>query len=153
MICLPEQDVSLHEIMPMIRSCLERGQTVAFRPRGISMLPMLRHGKDQVTLSPVTGKLKKYDLPLYQREDGCFVLHRVLKAGETYTCIVDNQFSYEPGIRPEQIIAVVTAFERDGKTYSVHQWQYKLYCRYWHYTRLLRRGLRKLRSTIRKILP
>ncbi len=153
MICLLEQDVSLHEVMPMIRSCLERGQTVTFRPRGTSMLPMLRHGKDRVTLSPATEKLKKYDLPLYQRDDGCFVLHRVLKAEETYTCIGDNQFSYEAGIRPDQIIALVTAFERDGKRYRVDQWQYKLYCRYWHYTRLPRRALRKLKRILRKILP
>ena len=54
-------------LMPLLRERLAAGQTVRYLPfRGISMLPMLRQGKDSVELAPLPEKLKKYDLPLYQ---------------------------------------------------------------------------------------
>ena len=63
------------------------GQSVRFSPRGVSMLPMLRQGRDSVVLSPAPKQLRKYDLPLYRRDDGSYVLHRVVKAGQTYACM------------------------------------------------------------------
>lgn len=144
-----EHNVRLEELMPLIRERLGQGQNVRFAPRGISMLPMLRQGMDTVVLSPVPERLKKYDLPLYRREDGQFVLHRVVAAGETYTCIGDNQFHSEPGLDHAQMIALVTAFTRGSKEHSVNEPGYRLYCRVWHYSRpvrhLWRRGLRFIR--------
>lgn len=128
----------LDELMPIIREQLALGQTVRFSPRGTSMLPMLRQGLDSVVLSPLPDRLKKYDLPLYRRENGQYVLHRIVKAGETYTCMGDNQFVKEPGLRQEQMIGLVTAFHRDGTPHSVAEPSYRLYCRIWHYSRPLR---------------
>lgn len=135
--------------MPLIRERLAAGQTLRFSPRGTSMLPMLRQGRDSVVLAPVPATLKKYDLPLYQRDNGQFVLHRVVAAGETYTCIGDNQFQLETGLRHDQMIAVVTAFSRGGREISVTSPGHRLYCRLWHWSRpvryILRRGLSWLR--------
>ena len=69
--------------MPLIKECLAEGKTVKFSPRGTSMMPMIRQGVDSVILSAVPGKLKKFDLPLYQRKNGLFVLHRIVDVGET----------------------------------------------------------------------
>ncbi len=124
--------------MPLMGEYLDRGKTVRFSPRGTSMLPMLRQGRDTVTLSPLPARLKKYDLPLYRRSDGQYVLHRILEAGDTYTCMGDNQFQREPGVRREQMIALVTAFTRDGRQYSVQAPGYRLYCRLWHLSRPVR---------------
>lgn len=135
--------------MPLIRERLAAGQTVRFSPRGTSMLPMLRQGRDSVVLAPVPETLKKYDLPLYQRGNGQFVLHRVVAVGDTYTCIGDNQFQLETGLRHDQMIAVVTAFSRGGREISVTSSGHRLYCRLWHWSRpvryILRRGLSWLR--------
>ena len=65
-----ERCVALEELMPLIRQQLEQGQPVKFSPQGTSMLPMLRQGRDSIVLSPVPAKLKKYDLPLYRRNNG-----------------------------------------------------------------------------------
>ena len=146
-----KQFVRMEELMPIIRECLEGGRTVSFSPRGVSMLPMLRQERDMVELSPVGGRLKKYDLPLYQRENGQYVLHRIVKAGETYTCVGDNQFQLEPGLRQEQMLALVTAFTRDGKRIPVSHPGYRLYCRVWHYSRPVRRLWRSLRSRLGRI--
>ena len=143
---------SLEQLLPLMQEHLENGNRVTFSPRGTSMLPMLREGRDTVTLSPLPGKLKKYDLPLYRRDDGQFVLHRIVEAGATYTCMGDNQFLREHGIRQDQLIGLVTAFQRDGKEYAVTDLRYRFYCRVWHYSRQLRRGFRGLRSWLRRRL-
>ena len=143
----------MKDLVPLFQERLSAGQTVRFSPRGISMLPMLRQGIDDVVLSPIPEKLKKYDLPLYQRDDGHFVLHRIVRVGETYTCIGDNQFELEHGLRHDQMIALVTAFYRNGKYHSVNELTYRIYCRFWHYSRGLRhfgrRGIGWLRRHMR----
>ena len=113
---------------------------------------MLRQGKDSVVLSPLPEKLKKYDLPLYQRDNGQYVLHRVVEAGETYTCVGDNQFALENGLRHDQMIALVTAFDRGEKSHSVEEWQYKLYCRLWHISRPVRHFWRRGMGFLRRCL-
>lgn len=134
---------ALDALMPLFLEQLEAGQSVRFSPRGVSMLPMLRQGIDSVVLSPLPEKLKKYDLPLYQRQDGHYVLHRIVAAGETYTCMGDNQFVPEPGLKQEQMIAVVTAFYRGHREIRVSNPGYRVYCRLWHYSRPLRRFWRR----------
>lgn len=141
--------IRLEELMPLIRERLGAGESVRFSPHGTSMLPMLKDGRDQVILSPLPNKLKKYDLPLYQRENGQYVLHRIVKARGSYTCMGDNQFVPEKGLRHDQMIAVVTSFIYNGKEYSTNCLRYKAYCRFWCSTRPFRRILVKIRNFCR----
>jgi len=147
------QEIELDALMPLIQEQLSAGRSVRFSPRGISMLPMLRQGKDSVLLSPVPPQLKKYDLPLYRRDNGKYILHRIVHAGESYTCVGDNQFDLETGVRRDQMLAVVTEFYRNGKPHSVQSFSHKLYCRFWHYSRpfrhLWRRGIGFIRRKIK----
>lgn len=145
------REIRLEVLMPLIQEQLQLGKSVRFNPKGISMLPMLRQGVDSVVISPLPEKLKKYDLPLYRRDDGHFVLHRIVKVRDTYTCIGDNQFVLEHGLRQDQMIGVVTAFYRAGKRHSVTELGYWLYCRFWHYTRFLRRCLRWAKRKLGRI--
>lgn len=139
-------------LVPLFRERLAAGQTIRFSPRGVSMLPMLRQGKDSVVLSPLPEKLKKYDLPLYQRRNGKYILHRVVKVGETYTCVGDNQFELEPGLEHDQMIAVVTAFYRGDREIRVDSVGYQMYCRFWHYSRPVRHFWRRGKGWIRRHL-
>ncbi|MBQ3527178.1 MAG: S24/S26 family peptidase [Clostridia bacterium] len=141
----------MNEIMPVIKECLQKGQSVRFSPRGISMLPMLRQGIDTVTLSPITGDLKKYDIALYVRANGKHVLHRVVKVEDTYTCCGDNQYVYEKGIFLDQFVGVVTSFTRSEKEYSVNNTGYRLYYRIWHYSRFFRRVIRAVFRRIKNL--
>ena len=126
------------------------GKSVRFAPQGISMWPMLRQGIDTVVISPLPQTLKKYDLPLYRRDDGSYVLHRIVKTGETYTCAGDNQKKLESGVRRDQMIALVTGFYRGDKYHSVNEPGYRLYCRLCHYTRSLRYYYGKLKNRLSK---
>lgn len=133
-----EKYLQMEELMPLIRERLAGGQNVKFTPQGISMLPMLRPGRDSVLLAPVPEKLKRYDVVLYQRADSKYVLHRIVDVGDSYTCMGDNQFTPETGLHKAQMIAVVTAFFRDERKYGVLAPGYRLYCRFWHYSRPVR---------------
>lgn len=144
--------VALDAMMPLIRERLAAGQSVRIYPRGTSMLPMIVQGRDSVVLSPLPDKLKKFDLPLYQRANGQYVLHRVVKVGETYTCLGDNQFVVETGLSHGQMIAVVTSFSHNGKEYSANCSSYRAYRAFWFATRHIRRVWRGAKRRIKRLL-
>lgn len=141
---MSDVSVRLEQMMPLIRERLANGESVRFTPRGTSMLPMILGGRDQVILSPLPQQLKKFDLPLYQRDNGQYVLHRIVKAGKDFTCIGDGQFIFEPGVRQDQMIAVATGFVRKGKVWSTDCFAYWLYCRLWHYSRPIRKFIHRV---------
>jgi hypothetical protein len=140
-------------LMPMIREKLADGQNVTFTPSGVSMLPMLRPNRDTVTLSPLPeGRLKKYDLPLYRRDNGRYVLHRIVGVGETYTCLGDNHIGREPGVRHDQMIGLVTGFYRDQEYHSATELSHRVYRFLWHHSRWLRPRVRALKNKIRNLI-
>ena len=149
---MPEKETTLEQLLPLMQTQLEKGQPFRFKPGGISMMPTIRPQRDIVIVGPLPEQLKKYDLPLYRRDNGAFVLHRIVKTGETYTCVGDGQFQYEPGIRRDQMVAIVTAIIRDGKEISVRSPLYRLYCRIWHGTRKIRHVIKWPRYHARRIL-
>ncbi len=150
MASLRDWELPMEQIAPLIRERIAQGGEVRLSPRGISMLPMLRQGRDSVVLSPVKAPLKKYDIILYQRDNGAYVLHRIVKVGKTLTCIGDNQFEKESGVLKSQVIAVVSSFYREGKQIMVKNPSYQLYCRLWHASRILRRVKRRIEFEIKK---
>lgn len=133
----------MEDLMPLILESLRQGQSVRFFPRGTSMMPMLRQQIDSVVISPIPGKLKKWDIPFYKRDNGQYTLHRIVEVSDTYTCMGDNQFQQEPGIRQDQLIAVVTGFYRGEKYHAVNEPLYRGYCYLWNYSRPLRRFWRR----------
>ena len=142
----------VEDLMPLIREALSAGQSVRFFPRGTSMLPMLRQDVDSVVLSPVPDRLKKYDLAFYQRDNGKYILHRVIGAGETYTCMGDNQTIPEYGLRQEQMIAVVSGFYRRQRFVSVDAFGYRLYRSLWVGILPVRKLLSRVKNKLRRIL-
>lgn len=149
---MEKKTVRLSELLPVIEETLAAGGTVKLPITGTSMLPLLVAGRDTVTLSPVTGDLQKFDIPFYRRRDGAFVLHRIVTCAEdnTYTLCGDNQWVLEKDIRAEQIIGVVSAITRNGKTFSVNSKKYKRYVRIWHRLLPVRKYIVKLRGKLQK---
>lgn len=95
---------------------------------GDSMMPLLREKRDLLIIEKVSGRLKKYDVPLYRRDSGQYVLHRILKVRkDDYVICGDNRWKKEYGITDRHIIGVLTGIVRDGKKISVNNKKYKLY--------------------------
>lgn len=132
--------IDLNEIIDIMREKLDNGGTVTFTPSGNSMYPMLRDGEDTVVLTKPKGRLHLFDLPLYVRKDGSYVMHRVVKFDPdgSYVMCGDNQYVNEHGVKDEDIIAVVTAFYRKGKPYTTQSFSYRIYLNVWFYTRFFR---------------
>ena len=139
--------------MEFIAERLEFGQKVRYlKFRGVSMMPMLRQGTDSVELSPLPERLKKYDLPVYRRGDGQYVMHRVVDVkADRYICLGDNTLNFEH-IYPEQMIGVVSAFKRGDKRIEVTAPGYQLYCRIWRLTHPVRVRIYRMKCFARKLL-
>lgn len=147
-------DATFAEILPTIQEKLEAGGEVSFTVSGRSMQPMVFDRKDTVTLTKAVLPLKKYDIPFYRRDNGQFVLHRIVKVQKdgNYTCRGDNQLVNEPNVRNDQIIGVLTSFERKGKLIKVDKsLKYKIYCRLWMLKRPFGRGVNFTKRTLKKI--
>ncbi len=111
---------------------LEKEGRLIYSSRGVSMRPLIREGKDLLIIERPQGRLKKYDVPLYRRADGRYVLHRVLKVrAHDYVICGDNLWIKETGITDEQILGVLTGMIRGGKKLSLDDWRYRLYVRLW----------------------
>ena len=95
-------------------------------------MPLIRQGKDLLIIEKVNGRLKKYDVPLYKRDSGQYVLHRILKVRKNdYVICGDNRWGREYGIQDRHIIGVLTGIIRDGKEISVNDKKYKIYVHLW----------------------
>ena len=125
--------VQLEDYYPLIKETLDQGGTFSLTITGTSMYPFIVGNRDKVTLSPITGELKKNDLPLYRRSNGAFVLHRIVKVNKdgTYTCCGDHQWQLEKGLKREQMIGIATEYIRKGKHLTNKNLIYKFYRMTW----------------------
>ncbi len=104
------------KLVTRIVALLEDCEAVPLTITGNSMLPFLADGRDTVYLSKVRRPLRKGDMIFYRRDNGRYILHRIYRVESGRFWIVgDAQTSLEPGIRQDQVIAIVTAVRRKGK--------------------------------------
>ena len=122
-----------------------------FFPHGISMLPLIRQGVDQVVLVKALD-VKEGDVVFYLRDNGQFVLHRVIKIkdGEYIMC-GDNQFILEYGITKKHILAKMKCFIRDGEEIDDTNKKYQRYIKNLPLRRLKKRTRNFLGRVKRKI--
>ena len=95
---------------------------------GVSMLPLLRQGKDLFVLEKKkSGRCNVGDVVLYRRKNQ-YVLHRIVEVrANDYVILGDNCIKREYGITDNNILGVMVSFVRGGKNYSVTAWSYRLY--------------------------
>ncbi len=99
---------------------IERDGRLVYTSVGDSMRPFIHSGADLLVIEKPTGRLKKYDVPLYRRDSGQYVLHRILKVRDhDYVICGDNRWQRETGITDRHILGVLTAIVRNGKSLSV----------------------------------
>ena len=134
------EPIQLSDYDGLIREVLASGGQFRLYPRGTSMLPLLRQGRDSVALRRVDSPIQKNDILFYQRPDGSFVLHRVWAvAPEGLTLMGDNQTVPEHGVSPDWVIGRVTRIFRDDREVICDGFGYRLYLKLWQFT--ISRGL------------
>ena len=111
---------------------IERSGRLIYTNVGDSMLPLIRQDRDILIIEKPHGRLRKYDVPLYRRDSGKYVLHRILKVrDDDYVICGDNRWKKEYGITDRHIIGVLTAVVRDGKEVPVTSLKYRIYVTVW----------------------
>ena len=94
---------------------LKRDGMLVFVPGGNSMWPTLKNEGQAVLIMPKEGKLNLYDVPLYRRTDGSYVLHRVIGfEKDGYIICGDSQFQ-EEFVSDGQIVGVMKGFYKGKK--------------------------------------
>ena len=123
--------VPMEVLSELIVEQLQQGGRAKLNVTGISMMPMLYNRRDAVLLIPVSHRQKRGDVILYRRENGRYVLHRIIAVTSNgYICSGDNQAMREP-VAHQQLIAVVDGFIRNGKNYTLDHPGYRFYQAVW----------------------
>ncbi len=141
---------------------LEKSGSLVYTNVGVSMRPLIREGKDVMRIKRADGEIRKYDVVLFKRPHisgrGHYVLHRVIRISKDggYWIVGDNCVSGEMVSR-ENIIGVLEAVVRNGKTVRAEDLSYRFYVAFWcapyrfrffvlRSLRFAKRALLKLRS-------
>lgn len=124
--------VSTQELGPIIKSFVSADKQVIITATGDSMRPFLRDGEDKVVLCRLKTSPKKNDVLFYLRDDGTYVLHRVFQVKNGgYVMLGDAQLTPEYGIADRHIIAVASAFIRNGKQIGCNSFLYLTRVKLW----------------------
>ena len=108
---------------------LQQGETLYYTNVGDSMLPLIREGVTLLEIAPKPNRrLNKGEVPLYKRDSGQYVLHRIVKVRpHDYLIRGDNRFGTEAGITDQHIIGVLTAVIQGKERLAVTDFTYKAY--------------------------
>jgi signal peptidase len=103
-----------NKMFPVIQELLKEGKRVRLPVTGTSMYPFLMEERDSVELSyALFSEVKSGDIVLILRENGQYILHRVITKTENCFYIVgDAQQEIEGPLYPNQLIAVVISVWR-----------------------------------------
>lgn len=138
--------------MTKFEDVIERDGRLIYTCIGDSMYPLIRQSRDLLVIEKTNGRLKKYAVPLYKRDNGQYVLHRIIKVRNgDYVICGDNRYCKEYGITDRHIIGVLTAVVRNGKEISMTDWRYLLYVHLWCDFFPIRAFLLKVKSISQRV--
>ncbi len=135
-----------------VEEAIEKFGVYSCRPIGTSMFPTLDTSRDTVMLRKKEGRLKKYDVALYRRQNGTLVLHRVMSVEpDSYTMCGDNQYELESGVHEENVIAYLEGIYKGEKYISCDKRSYRVYVKLWCSSLLLRHIVLRILWKIKKM--
>lgn len=137
-------------------SFLDAIHTIGFVVRpvvGMSMMPLLNQHTDSVRLVAVTRPLVKYDIPLYVRPGGEYVLHRIVKVCDGYYVIRGDNTDYTEIVPFDWVVAVADGCSKNGVWHSFSDIDMKRYAkktvRWWRIRNFIRSFRRRVVKWIR----
>ena len=124
---------------------------------GDSMRPLIRRGRDPVTIVPLQRPLQKGDVVLFRLGER-YIVHRVWQLQDdmvrTYG---DNCWNPEPWFPKQQVLGLVVRYVRDGRAHPLDTPAARAWGRCWMALAPIRRCYKRARSLAgrcyRKIFP
>ena len=129
---------------------LERSGKLAYTNVGVSMLPLLRQGRDVMVIEKAEV-YRPLDAVLFRRQT--FQIHRILKImpDGRYWIVGDNCVTGEL-VERRNILGVLTGVSRDGKLLKNTDLRYKAYVRLWCAPYHLRFFILRMKHLTKRIL-
>ena len=120
---------------------------------GMSMYPMLRDRRDRIVVVPVgETNLKKFDLPLYKRPDGKYVLHRIIGVREHHYIIRGDNTYVKERVPKNWILGYVSEFYRKDRHVLSSSRTYRLYAAFWNFIYPVRWGYVMVRRLLGEVV-
>lgn len=105
---------------------------ILYTSLGYSMKPLINQKTDILFISKLKRRPKKYDIVLYKRDNGQYVLHRIVNVKKSgYVLCGDNQCKKEYGITDSHIIGILEKIIRKDKTLRLNDKKYIIYAHLW----------------------
>ena len=114
---------------------------------GESMRPLIRRGRDRVTILPLTREIRIGDVVLFQAAPDLYVVHRVFR--------IKDGLIRTLGDNCENIWGLVVRLERCGRSWNLDTGAWRAWGRFWmaiHPARVLYKRGRKLLGRCRRSL-
>lgn len=121
-----------YEYISMLRELVCEGHEVCVQISGSSMSPFLLHERDSAFFKAPDRELKVGDIVFFQRKNGQYILHRICRIENgSYYVVGDSQRDIEGPVSREQIFALVTQVERNGKIIKPGDFVWDFYSKFW----------------------
>ena len=144
--------LDMSDIYEIIDIAFKNNQSIILKVRGMSMFPLLKDNRDSFKLEKIISKPKRKDIVLYKRDNGQYVLHRIIKEKDNlYTIVGDNQHVKEYPIRLDQILGVVSEVITKDKVINLKtSKKYKINSSLWCFILFIRSVILKIMHTVNK---
>lgn len=129
---------------------LRRSGRLVYTNVGVSMMPLLREGRDVMVIERLDDEPRRYDAVLFRRDGvrgrGEYVMHRILRKlpDDKYWIVGDNCTDGETVSR-ENILGRLTHVNRGGRIIKTTDLSYRMYVAFWCAPYHLRFAVLKLR--------
>lgn len=119
---------------------LFENRILIYKNVGDSMMPLIKQDQDVIIIerpkawddiktdNSSTKLLKKWDVVLYKRDSGQYVLHRVIKVRKNdYLICGDNRFYKESGITDKHVLGILTSVKKPDMEILIGSKEYRKY--------------------------
>ena len=118
-------------MMALVLPMIEAGKTVKITVTGFSMYPLVSSRRDAVLLAK-PDDIKVGDVPLFVREDGSYILHRLVGEKDgAFIAMGDYETKEEYPVYRENIVAKAVGFYRKGRYIDCKSRMYRAYSFVW----------------------
>lgn len=146
--------ISSRILFAAIEEQFAEGRQAAFTVTGMSMWPLICHGRDQVIIEKTEKEdLRIGDIILFRVTEDQYILHRVTSLEKDYFQTTgDGNLFRDPVMPYECIVAKVCKVVRNGKTIDCSLLRWKMLFHIWMFLFPVRKWIFRGWSHIRKFI-
>lgn len=126
--------INTYDYLSTIKELIVQDKQVSIVIKGNSMAPFIINNRDCIYIEKIKDTLKKGDFVFYQRLNGQYVTHRIIKIiNDEYYLAGDNQIVIEGPILRKQILGKITKVKRKGKWIKKGNFYWEFFEHVWIY--------------------